>query len=257
VKRRNRTDAAAWSRQGFTLLEMLVVIVLLAAVAFIGTGTFKGVSEHANDRLVRAEMQNIAKAIRRFKADTGYYPKTGPFSLVGSGGAVTYASLPSHAGSNNVERDLWFYSPANFYQLLAETSPLPVGDPLETWNPETGRGWRGPYIKGFLDGYVDIRDGINDGTPHGNEAGSPVGTLDNNVGDVDGIADPFEHRAVSVGGNGLLDWSAVAGGKERDFWGRPYLCFFYDTRPKLISMGANGTYNDPPGKEDNVELNIE
>ena len=219
-------------QQGLTLLEMLVVVVILAAVAFVAGGAFSGVREHANDQLVRTEMQEIAKAIRQFRQDTGYYPKTGPFDLP--------AGNPAQ-----------FYSPANFSQLLSRTSPLPVAHQLAAWNPETGRGWRGPYLQGFAEGFVDIRDDINNGTATGNDAGNPLSG--SNIPDVPGIADPFEHRAVNVGGSTLLDWSATAGGTEREFWGRPFLVFGLDASPRIVSMGPDGVY----GTDDDIELNIE
>jgi prepilin-type N-terminal cleavage/methylation domain-containing protein len=238
---------------GFSLLEMLVVITILAAVAFIAGGALSGVREQANDQLVRTEMQEIAEAIRQFRQDTGYYPKTGPFNLdTAPGGAVTDAILAvgfPHSGSSAAERQNWFYSPANFYQLYTRASPLAgTGHQLENWDPETGRGWRGPYLKGFAEGYLDIGDGINNGTPDGNPGGDPLGGA-NTIEDVEGIADPFEHRPVA----GLLDWSADPGVVEREWWGRPYLLFDLDSKPRLISMGPDGQY----GTGDDIELRIE
>lgn len=227
-------DRGLPGQRGFSLLELLVVVAILAAVAFVAGGTFRGVRERANDQLVRTEMQAIARAIRQFRQDTGYYPKTGPFDLP--------AGNPAR-----------FYSPANFEQLLSPISPLAgTGHQLESWDPETGRGWRGPYLQGYAEGFVDIRDGINSGTPAGNPAGNPL--AGNNIPDVAGVADPFEHRAASVGGDTLLDWSATAGGTEREVWGRPYLVFGLDSRPWIVSMGPDGDYGTA---DDNIVLNIE
>ena len=175
-------------QKGFSLLELMVVVAVLAAVAFISTGVYENIHEQTDEQLVHVEMQEIAQAIRQFKQDTGYYPKEGPFDLSLYGGAVPYGNLLVHAGGaggTDPEKDLWFYSPANFYQLISPTSPLDTtGHLLETWNPDTGRGWRGPYLKGFAEGYLDIRDGINDGTVKGNSAGVPLAGI--NIPDVDG-----------------------------------------------------------------------
>ena len=248
VRIANQCSGAISRQCGFTLLELLVIVSILAAIAFVTTGTFQGVGEAANDNLVRSEMQEIAKAIRQFKQDTGYYPKQGPFDLDTATGQVPIGTLPVHAGSNNTEKQRWFYSPANFHQLFV--NPLAgTGHLLESWDIDSGRGWRGPYLKGFAEGFVDIRDDIN---PAVNGAGGDP--LDgDNIPDVEGLADPFEHRTVPVDGNSLLDWSATAGGDEREVWGRPYLLFGLGASPWLVSMGPDGVY----GTSDDIELDLE
>lgn len=238
--------------RGFTLLELLVVIAILTAVAFVASGTFRGVQTQADDAHVRVEMQEIAKALRQFKADTGYYPKTGPFALAADGGKVDYDVLPETAGANDAARKRWFYSPANFDQLLTRTSPLDgTGHQLEKWNPETGRGWRGPYLQGFSDGLVSVGNDINDtgNTAAGNETGHPAeGDI---IGNIPGIADPFEHKRS---GNYLV-WSL-----DSDKWGRPYLLFNLDGlngSPLLRSLGPDGDCGTAKSDADNIELEID
>ena len=232
------------TQQGFTLLELLVVVAILAGLSFVASGTFRGVAEHADERLVRVEMQQIAQALRQFKQDTGYFPREGVFKLSADGGQV--ASLPSHTGGTDAE---WFYSPANLYQLLATTSPLAgSGHVLETWNEESGRGWRGPYLTGFKDGSVIIGDDLNPADPDAadNVSGDP--TAGTEV-DAVGVSDPFEHKPIGT----LFAWSSVPAG---DRWGRPYL--FLQTaansnRWQLVSMGPDGEYNNA----DDIILQVE
>ncbi len=219
-----------------------MVVSILAATAFVATGAFQGISQQANDGLVRTEMQEIARAIRQFRQDTGYYPKTGPFARVAEGGMVP----------NSVD-SAWFYSPANFSQLFIE--PTDGSTPIMAWDINVGRGWRGPYLKGFSEGFVDIRADINSAdSPAGNVSGDPLSGGD--IPDVPGIADPFEHRAESVSSGTLLDWVMTAGGTDPlKTWGRPYLLFDLDSSPTLISMGPNGEYNQGGG--DDIVLNIQ
>jgi prepilin-type N-terminal cleavage/methylation domain-containing protein len=264
--------------RGFTLLELLVVVSILSAVAFIASGAFRGVSEQANDALVRVEMQEIAKAIRQFKQDTGYYPKTGPFALSVDGGEIEYADLPSYAGSTTVEKKRWFDSPANFYQLLLDRSPLDadnddetIDHQLEYWNEETGRGWRGPYLGGYGEGHLYIGDEINDGLV--DEFDDLVALEDGNtIADIVGIADPFEQRPVPVSAGNTdadpeLGWKVWNENEERYEtllkWGSPYLLILPSISesdfPWLLSVGPNGlldstSYED--NQNDDVRLRI-
>ena len=293
--------------RGFTLLELLVVCAILATLSIVAVAGYSNVLDESNDRLVRTEMQEIAKAIRQFKADTGYYPKTGPFALAIDNGSVTNGGMPGYIVSTSAaltddEKRRWFYSPANLYQLTTSTSPLSGITPahqLAEWDPETGRGWRGPYLKGFKDLYVDIGDDIN-GTSYTASPTYASGIPDhdplagNDIPDVMGVADSFEHSPEDSGGSEvdetMLDWSmhrrrlssesenpsnpTYYPGREnglRSKWGRPYLVFGLDQTtlsigsdkipgPVIISMGPNGYYDegvyDPDNKKDDIVLTV-
>lgn len=251
---------AVGGQKGFTLLELLVVVAILAATAFVATGTFSGVAEHAEERLVRAEMQQIVQALRQFKQDTGYYPKEGPFALGATAGQeVTDADLAAvtHSGGSAAERTRWFNSPANFYQLLVGPLLSAHVQGLEQWNAETGRGWRGPYLSGFRDGFVDIGDDIN--PDQNGSAGNPATVAVSAVPDVDGLADPFNQRPVAGGGSEvdstLLDWSSRARPNRTELsrWGNPYLLLTIDGVRTLVSMGPDGIY----GNDDDILLRLE
>jgi prepilin-type N-terminal cleavage/methylation domain-containing protein len=234
---------------GFSLLEMLVVISLLAATAYVATGAYTGFIEDSQEQLVFTEMQEIAAAIRQFKQDTGYYPKTGPFDLGTTATTeVTDAeisALGTWTGTTAAARSNWFKSPANFYQIL--TAPLLSNhvSGLETWNAETGRGWRGPYLTGVKDGFVDVIAGLDP-----TDTSSTTGAID-----VVGVADPFIAPHINVTGGQIMDWTRQAGTTEErvEKWGRPYLFFhddngtptdFSDDICSLISMGPDGDYDN-------------
>ncbi|MCP4279843.1 MAG: prepilin-type N-terminal cleavage/methylation domain-containing protein, partial [Alteromonas sp.] len=110
----NMAKSSAKTQQGFTLIELLVVVSILAALAGITSVAMDGYQQDAEEKITRVEMQRIAGAIRRFKADTGYWPKTGPFSYDTShtevSGTAPVASYPmTHY------RDDYFNDAANFW----------------------------------------------------------------------------------------------------------------------------------------------
>ena len=161
---------------GFTLIELLVVCGILAALSYTAWGAYLGIQEGAEDDIARAEMQRLADGLKRFKADTGYYPGQGPFvlSTIGTTESVVSATridctpvggvLRTWAAPNlDADRDAWFASPVNL-ALLFEAPALCGNHPLaylNRWRPETRRGWHGPYLDSKSRLWVDHGADLN------------------------------------------------------------------------------------------------
>jgi len=71
VLRANRTR-----NSGFTLVELLVVIVVLAVLAAIVLPKFVDSSRRSKESALRSDLKLYRNAIGLFKTDTGYYPLT-------------------------------------------------------------------------------------------------------------------------------------------------------------------------------------
>ena len=63
------------SRRGFTLVEMLLVLVILATLAAIVYPKVMGRSEQARVTAAQTQIGNFKTALDAFEVDTGYYPK--------------------------------------------------------------------------------------------------------------------------------------------------------------------------------------
>lgn len=61
---------------GFTIVELLVVIVVLAILAAITTVAFSGVSERASDAKQLVAVEQFMKQIQLYKTEHGEYPAT-------------------------------------------------------------------------------------------------------------------------------------------------------------------------------------
>jgi len=77
--------------KGFTLIEMLIVIVVIAILALIVIPRLLGAGRKAKEATLRGDLHQIRNAIQQFEADCGDYPadiaqlQTGPVS--GDGGS--------------------------------------------------------------------------------------------------------------------------------------------------------------------------
>ncbi len=175
---------------GFTLLEMLVIVTLLAAVAGVAWSAYAGLENRERDQLAHVQVDRLAQAVRQFKADTGYWPGQGPFALAPAGNTETLQpdgsvrcsdtsaglwlrstldliDIPLVVPPTVIDVDAWhqtwFEHPANLWMLV--TAPKlcanhPLGR-LQGWNAAAGRGWRGPYLEPGKLGWVDVTDGLS------------------------------------------------------------------------------------------------
>ena len=72
------------STRGFTLVELLLVLVILGILAAIVVPKFAGRTEQARLTAAQTQISSFATALDAFEVDNGYYPKgkNGLFDLV-------------------------------------------------------------------------------------------------------------------------------------------------------------------------------
>jgi type II secretion system protein G len=62
------------TRRGFTLVELLVVIIVIAVLAAIAIPKFASSSQRSKESSLRANLKVVRNAVEMFKNDTGFYP---------------------------------------------------------------------------------------------------------------------------------------------------------------------------------------
>jgi general secretion pathway protein G len=62
-------------RSGFSLVELLLVLVILTTLAAIVVPKFSGRSEQAKVTAAETQISNFETALDAFEVDNGYYPK--------------------------------------------------------------------------------------------------------------------------------------------------------------------------------------
>jgi len=96
-------------RKGFSLLELLVVILILGILAAFVAPNLIGAGEKAKRDLVCSQMANVAQALKMFKLDNGTYPDTeeGLQALLQNPDEEKYPNYSSHPYLEKMPKDSW------------------------------------------------------------------------------------------------------------------------------------------------------
>lgn len=74
IRKRSRTPASG--RRGYTLTEMLVVLVIIGLISAIVVPQTLGQMDRAKARSARLKMESVAAALEMFSTDLAHYPTT-------------------------------------------------------------------------------------------------------------------------------------------------------------------------------------
>lgn len=113
--------------KGFTLLELLVVIVILGILAtFVGT-RIMGKPEEARQTQAKIQIQSLESALNMYRLDNGDYPTTeqGLKALVEKPGAGNIPRKWREGGyldKSKLPQDPWNYDYAYMYPGMRNTS---------------------------------------------------------------------------------------------------------------------------------------
>ena len=100
------------NRKGFSLIELLIVVVIIGILAAIAIPKFANTKEKAYIAQMKSDLKNLASAQESYFSDRSQYAtlaqiQTAPYSWVVSGGAANVAPviLQSASGWNAVLTD--------------------------------------------------------------------------------------------------------------------------------------------------------
>jgi len=98
-------------RKGFTLLEIMIVVVILGLLAALVVPNLIGQGEQAKQKLVCVQMKSLKNALDSFKVQEGRYPTTeeGLKALIKNPNPEKYKNYPNGGflGSDRLPKDPW------------------------------------------------------------------------------------------------------------------------------------------------------
>jgi len=113
-------------RKGFSLLELMIVIVILGLLSALVLPNILGQGEEAKEKLVCIQMKNLHEALKSFKFDNGKFPSTeeGLDALLKNPNENQYKnySKNGYLDGDSLPRDPW----QNPYTYLNENGKVQI-----------------------------------------------------------------------------------------------------------------------------------
>ncbi len=69
-------DTTRYTKEGFTLIEIMIAIVIVGIIAAISAPYFLGQVEKARVRATQATLRTLKSSLTQFRAEIGQYPET-------------------------------------------------------------------------------------------------------------------------------------------------------------------------------------
>lgn len=130
------------NRSGFTLMEIMVVVVIIAVLASVAGPMIGDIINQGKASATRSKMSSLKSAIVTYKNDVGRYPFVGDKNKVSSKSAYCADAVLADNVANNVL--------VNQEVNLGVTSEARGGDAENgywtTFYGKGGRKWKGPYM---------------------------------------------------------------------------------------------------------------
>ncbi len=116
--------------KGFTLLEMIIVIAILASLVMFMFTSYTAVQRSARDSRRRADLEQIRAAFEQWRSDNSSYPTTLTVDCSSTGGLTNVVGLITNIYLQSIPKDP--RCPARSYKAVISASDYTLGAGLES-----------------------------------------------------------------------------------------------------------------------------
>ncbi len=108
-KRKTRVPALRGSRKGFTMVELMAVLIILGLLATVLVRNFMGQTDKARAVITKANLKILHSAISQFKMETGRFPleDEGLIALIEQPSDIEIWPPGGYLESTEIPKDGW------------------------------------------------------------------------------------------------------------------------------------------------------
>lgn len=120
-------EGSSWAeQQGFTLIELMIVIVIVAILTTIAIPSYLNYTRRADAALAQQEMQKIAEQLERHKSRNFSYRGFDPNFIYGVSGSMSSVTLPRSTSGSSVKYTITIRDGDDPTKLLTDTTASPA-----------------------------------------------------------------------------------------------------------------------------------
>lgn len=134
------------NHQGFTLMELLITVSIIAILISIGIASYSTINKQSRDTKRKSDLEQVRSALEMYRADNGYYPSVGAGTWVETSTGLTSSLvtiylpvIPSDPRRTATYMYLATTASGGNYYGYCLSAGLESENPTDTCTPYTGQ----------------------------------------------------------------------------------------------------------------------
>ena len=121
-------------QSGFTLVEILTVVIIIAIISGIGIVAYQTLTKDANRQQARSMMQTIGSALKKYYAKNNEYPSADSLAGGGNGRSLSAAQYTTIASTLGVKPSVLQQGKYKFVPCSVSNAPCTPSDSTDAYS---------------------------------------------------------------------------------------------------------------------------